>query len=36
MIDPEVPDVFPDGKAVNDALRAPAPMIREQWKRRSA
>ncbi len=36
MIDPEVLDVFPDGKAVNEALRALAPMIREQWKRRNA
>jgi hypothetical protein len=36
MIDPDVLDVFPDGKAVNEALRALAPMIREQWKRRSA
>ena len=34
MIDPEVLDVFPDGKAVNEALRALAPVIREQWKRR--
>ena len=36
MIDPDLLDVFPDGKAVNDALRALAPMIREQWNRRSA
>ena len=38
VIDPEVADVFPDGKAVNDALRALAPIVRQQRtrKRRSA
>ena len=35
VVDPEVLDVFPDGKAVNDALRALAPMIRQR-RRRSA
>lgn len=36
VIDPEVLDVFPDGAAVNDALRALAPVIRKQRRRRSA
>ncbi len=38
VIDPDVADVFPDGKAVNDALRALAPIVRQQRtrKRRSA
>jgi hypothetical protein len=36
VVDPEVPDVFPDSTAVNEALRALAPMIRKQRKRRSA
>jgi hypothetical protein len=30
VIDPEVLDVFPDGKSVNEALRALAPVIRQQ------
>ena len=34
VIDPEVLDVFPDGAAVNEALRALAPVLRRQ--RRSA
>ncbi len=29
-VDPEVRDVFPDSGAVNDALRALAPLLREQ------
>ncbi len=36
VVDPEVLDVFPDGAAVNEALRALAPVIRKQRKRRSA
>jgi hypothetical protein len=36
MIDPDVLDVFPDGKSVNDALRALAPIVRQQRRRRSA
>ena len=39
VIDPQVLDVFPDGNAVNEALRALAPVIRKQGKqgkRRSA
>jgi len=40
VIDPEVLDVFPDGAKVNQALRALAPVLREQRravsKRRSA
>ena len=36
VIDPDVLDVFPDGNAVNEALRALAPVIRKQGKRRSA
>lgn len=36
VVDPEVLDVFPDGKAVNEALRALAPVLRGQHKRRSA
>lgn len=38
VIDPDVAGVFPDGKAVNDALRALAPIVRQQRtrKRRSA
>lgn len=30
MIDPDVLDVFPDGKSVNDALRALAPIVRQR------
>ena len=33
VIDPEVLDVFPDGNAVNDSLRALAPVIRKQGER---
>jgi hypothetical protein len=29
-VDPEVRDVFPDSSAVNEALRALAPLLREQ------
>ena len=29
-VDPEVRDVFPNSGAVNDALRALAPLLREQ------
>ena len=40
VIDPEVLDVFPNGAAVNQALRALAPVLRQQrrvaGKRRSA
>jgi hypothetical protein len=40
VIDPEVLDVFPDGVTVNQALRALAPVLRQQrrasTKRRSA
>jgi len=40
VIDPEVLDVFPDGATVNEALRALAPVLRQQRgagaKRRSA
>ncbi|MDA0745648.1 MAG: hypothetical protein O2954_03965 [bacterium] len=36
VIDPQVLDVFPDGNAVNEALRALAPVIRKQGKRRRA
>ena len=40
LIDPEVLDVFPDGVAVNQALRALAPVLRQRrraaTKRRSA
>ena len=40
VIDPEVLDVFPDGATVNQALRALAPVLRQQrqapTKRRSA
>jgi hypothetical protein len=36
VVDPEVLDVFPNGTAVNEALRALAPVIRKQRKRRSA
>jgi hypothetical protein len=35
VIDPEVLDVFPDGERVNEALRALAPVLRQQ-RRRSA
>ena len=34
VIDPEILDVFPDSRAVNEALRALAPVIRKQGKRR--
>jgi hypothetical protein len=30
VIDPSVTDVFPDSEAVNDALHALAPLLREQ------
>ena len=30
VIDPDVLDVFPDGPAVNEALRALAPVIRHR------
>ncbi len=33
VIDPEILDVFPDGNAVNESLRALAPLIRRQGKR---
>ena len=33
VIDPEVLDVFPDGRTVNEALRAVAPVLRQQRKR---
>jgi len=40
LVDPDVLDVFPDGVAVNRALRALAPVLRQQrraaTKRRSA
>lgn len=32
VIDPELLDVFPDGTAVNQALRALAPVLRGQRK----
>ncbi|MBI5710886.1 MAG: hypothetical protein HZC42_11365 [Candidatus Eisenbacteria bacterium] len=35
VVDPDVLDVFPDGKSVNEALRALAPVIRH-GRRRSA
>ncbi|MFT5368920.1 MAG: hypothetical protein ACI8V2_003893 [Candidatus Latescibacterota bacterium] len=35
VIDPEVLDVFPDGNAINEALRALAPVIRKQGKRQN-
>ena len=34
VIDPEVLDVFPDAGAVNDALRALAPVLRERRRSR--
>ena len=30
VVDPELLDVFPDGAAVNEALRALAPVLRRQ------
>ncbi len=36
VIDPKVLDVFPDGKSVNETLRALAPVIRQQRRRRTA
>jgi hypothetical protein len=40
LVDPAVRDVFPDSNAVNEALRALAPVLRRQrktpTKRRSA
>jgi hypothetical protein len=36
VIDPDVLDVFPDGKSVNETLRALAPVIRHQRRRRTA
>jgi len=34
VIDPAVLDVFPDGRRVNQALRALAPVLREQRQAR--
>jgi hypothetical protein len=34
VVDPDVLDVFPDGAAVNEALRALAPVIRQRRGRR--
>jgi len=34
-VDPEVRDVFPDSGAVNEALRALAPLLREQRRGRT-
>ena len=36
VIDPAVLDVFPDGAAVNEALRALAPVLRNKRRRRNA
>lgn len=36
VVDPDLLDVFPDGRSVNEALRALAPMLRQRNKRRSA
>ena len=36
VIDPEVLDVFPDGRSVNEALRALADVIRRGRERKSA
>lgn len=36
VVDPDVLDVFPDGNSVNETLRALAPVIRQQRRRRSA
>ena len=33
VIDPKVLDVFPDGKSVNETLRALAPVIRQRRRR---
>ncbi len=33
VIDPEVLDVFPDSAAVNEALRALAPVLRQRRRR---
>ncbi len=35
VIDPEVLDVFPDAAAVNQALRALAPVLRQQRQART-
>lgn len=35
VVDPDVLDVFPDGTAVNEALRALAPVIRHRRRRRA-
>lgn len=36
VLDPDVAEVFPDGKSVNDALRALAKIVQEQGKRKRA
>lgn len=40
VVDPELLDVFPDGAAVNEALRALAPVLRRRqrarWRRKVA
>jgi hypothetical protein len=35
-LDPELLDVFPDSKAVNEALRALAPLLRRQRRKRQS
>jgi len=36
VIDPEVLDVFPDGRTVNETLRALAPVLGQRGRRRTA
>jgi hypothetical protein len=36
VVDPSVLDVFPDGRSVNETLRALAPLIRRRRRKRSA
>ena len=36
LLDPDVAEVFPDGKAVNDALRALAKIVRERGEKRAS
>jgi hypothetical protein len=36
VLDPDVADVFPDGKSVNDALRALAKIVRDRGEKRAS
>lgn len=35
-LDPDVAEIFPDGKSVNDALRALAKIVRDRGEKRAS